>query len=63
VNLAAFFAYNVLWPRGIEGAFEWQGLLIGAAAALALFRFKIGIIPIVFSSAGLGVIGASLSTQ
>jgi chromate transporter len=55
VNLAVFFAYHVLWPRGFEGSFEWQGLLIGMTAAIALFRFKVGIIPVVLTAAVLGV--------
>jgi chromate transporter len=42
VNLAVFFAYHVLWPRGTAGDFEWLAAGIGVAAAIALFRFKIG---------------------
>jgi chromate transporter len=42
VNLAVFFAYHVLWPRGWAGGFEWAAAVIGLAAALALLRFKVG---------------------
>jgi chromate transporter len=49
VNLAVFFAYHVLWPQGWGGDFAWAALAIGAGAALALFRFKIGVIRIVLS--------------
>jgi len=45
LNLAAFFAYHVLWPNGFEGNFEWFSAIIGIAAFIALFRFKIGIMP------------------
>jgi len=57
VNLAVFFAYHVLWPRGLAGPFDDQSALIGVAAAVALFRFKVGVIPVVVASglAGLAV--------
>lgn len=58
VNLAVFFAYHVLWPQGLGGHFEWTSLLIGAVAAVALFRFKIGVIPVVLTS---GLVGLALS--
>jgi chromate transporter len=49
VNLAVFFAYHVLWPKGLTGLFEWPAALIGAGAAIALFRYKVGVIPVVFA--------------
>jgi chromate transporter len=55
VNLAVFFAYHVLWPLGLGGHFEWASLLIGGAAALALFRFKVGVIPVVLASGFAGL--------
>ncbi len=54
VNLAVFFAYHVLWPQGFGGPFEWAGAVIGVLAAVALFRFKVGVIPVV---AGAGMAG------
>ena len=53
-NLAAFFAYHVLWPQGPAGRFEWPSMVIGLMAAAALFRFKVGVIPVV---AGAGLAG------
>ncbi len=56
LNLAVFFAYHVLWPQGftdISGlatlfaGFEWFSAAIGIAAFVALFRYKIGIIPVI----------------
>lgn len=47
LNLAVFFAYHVLWPAGFGGAFEWMSALIGIAGLVALFRFKVGIIPLI----------------
>jgi len=54
VNLAVFFAYHVLWPHGLSGNFEWASAVIGLMAAVALFRFKVGVIPVV---AGAGIAG------
>jgi chromate transporter len=56
VNLALFFAWHVLWPIGFAGPFEWPAVLIGALAALALFRHKVGIIPVIVASGVLGCI-------
>ena len=49
VNLAVFFAYHVLWPMGLQGRFDWLSLAIGLGAGLALFRFKVGVIPVVLA--------------
>ena len=57
LNLALFFAYHVLWPRGLAGPFSVVSALITIGAALALFRFKVGVIPLLLACAvvGLGV--------
>ena len=55
VNLAVFFAYHVLWPQGLSGHFEWASAFIGLAAGLALFRFKVGVIPVVLGSGIAGL--------
>ena len=47
LNLAVFFAWHVLWPDGFSGVFEWLSAVIGIAAAIALFRFRIGIIRVI----------------
>jgi chromate transporter len=56
LNLAVFFAWHVLWPEGFAGRFDWIAALIGAAALMALFRFKAGVIPVIAGCAlaGLG---------
>ncbi len=56
VNLAVFFAYHVLWPKGFDGLFDWPSALIGAAAFVAMFRYKVGIMPVVGASAAVGLI-------
>jgi chromate transporter len=62
VNLAAFFAWHVLWPHGWDEGGRLAGLdpaslLIGIAAAVALFRFRAGVIPVILAcgAAGLAV--------
>ena len=54
VNLAAFFAYHVLWPNGFDAAFEWFSALIGIAAFIALFRYKAGIVTVIGACAVVG---------
>jgi len=55
LNLAVFFAYHVLWPQGFEATFEWFSALIGAAAFVALFRYKAGIVPVIGACAAVGL--------
>ncbi len=55
LNLAVFFAYHVLWPQGFEATFEWFSALIGAAAFVALFRYKVGIVPVIGACAAVGL--------
>jgi chromate transporter len=55
VNLAVFFAYHVLWPRGFDGPFDWPSALIGTVAFVAMFRYKVGIMPVVGAAALAGL--------
>ncbi len=55
INLAVFFAYHVLWPQGFSGQFDWFAVLIGTAAFLALFRFKVGIMSVIGACAVVGL--------
>ncbi len=56
LNLAVFFAYHVLWPQGLSGHFEWFSALLGLTAAIALFRFKAGIIPVIAGCGSAGMV-------
>jgi chromate transporter len=56
LNLAVFFAYHILWPQGMQGRFEWLAAVLGAAALIALFRFKAGIIPIIAACGTVGLL-------
>jgi chromate transporter len=60
LNLAVFFAYHVLWPGGLGGRFEWFSALLGLAAFVALFRFKLGVIPVIGASAAMGLLASLL---
>ncbi len=55
LNLALFFAYHVLWPQGFEGTFDWPSALLAVAAALALLRFKRGVMEVLLVSALAGL--------
>ena len=56
LNLAMFFAWHVLLPAGLGGPFEWPLAIIGIIALVALFRFRIGIIPIIAACGAAGLI-------
>jgi len=60
VNLAVFFAYHVLWPAGFNAGFEWPLLVIGVAAGVALFRFRAGVIPVIFACGAAGLVYQAL---
>jgi chromate transporter len=55
LNLAMFFGYHVLWPKGLNGTFDWPSALITVAAAVALLRFKRGVIEVLFACALAGL--------
>jgi chromate transporter len=55
LNLAVFFAYHVLWVKGLNGPFDWFSAVIGIAAGIALFRFKVGVIQLIAVCAVLGL--------
>lgn len=54
LNLALFFGYHVLWPKGLDGSFEWVSALIAVGAAIALFRFKANVIHVIAGCAAIG---------
>jgi chromate transporter len=55
LNLALFFGYHVLWPKGFSGAFDGLSALIALAALIALFRFKRNVIEVIAASAAIGL--------
>jgi len=55
LNLAMFFAYHVLWPQGFSGPFDALSAVIALAAAVALFRFKVGVMTLLAVCAAAGL--------
>ena len=56
LNLALFFAWHVMLPRGWEAGPDWVAAGIGLAAAVALFRYKTGVITLIGASAAAGLV-------
>ena len=52
-QLGLYFAEQVLWPQ--RAGIDWPALVIGAAAALALLRFRIGVLPVLGAAALAGL--------
>ena len=61
LNLALFFGYQVLWPQGLAGGFDWPAALIAGAAGGALFRYRRGVIEVIVACAGAGLLIRLLS--
>jgi chromate transporter len=55
LNLALFFAYHVWWPHGFGGRFDALSAAITMLAVVALFRFKVGVLPLLGACAALGL--------
>jgi chromate transporter len=60
LNLAMFFAHHVFWPQGFDGGVDAVAVLIGLGAAVALFRFKLGVLPLLGGCAMLGLLASAL---
>jgi chromate transporter len=56
LNLALFFAYHVCWPTGLNGAIDWFSVALTAMATVAVFRFKVNVIPVIIACGGLGML-------
>jgi chromate transporter len=52
-SLAVFFGSHVFWTGGGP---NWQAILIGAAAGVALLRYKAGTIPLILACALAGLV-------
>jgi chromate transporter len=56
VNLGVFFAWHIFWPQGFSGYFDALAALITASALLALFKYKLAIIPVIAGCGALGLL-------
>jgi len=61
LNLALFFAWHVLWPQGFGGRFDGVSALIAVAAAAALLRWKVGVLPLLAGCAVAGLLAGLLA--
>jgi chromate transporter len=55
-NLAVYFARHVFWPTGFANFPDWVSLAIALGAALALFWFRLGVIPVILACGVAGLI-------
>jgi chromate transporter len=55
-NLALFFALHVFWPRGLGQSPDLISLAFAAAAIVALFVFRVGVIPVILACGAAGVV-------
>ncbi|MEO8333022.1 MAG: chromate transporter, partial [Gallionella sp.] len=55
LNLALFFGYHVLWPKGFSGIFDWWSASITLAALIALFRYQRNVIEVIAACALIGL--------
>jgi len=53
-SLALFFASHTFWPTGLGGPLDVGALVLAAAAALALMRFKVGTVKVLLACALAG---------
>ena len=60
INLALFFAWHVLFPD-IQVGVDWVAGLITLLAIIALFRFQIGVIPVLICSGLTGLLFTAIS--
>jgi len=57
LNLALFFAWHVWWPQGFAGGVDIASVAITVLAGVGLFRFKLGVLPLL---AGCALAGLAL---
>jgi chromate transporter len=60
VSLALFFAEHIFHLGSPPGAWDWPAMGLTALSCIALFRFKIGAIPVIVACAIAGLVVSSL---
>jgi hypothetical protein len=56
LNLAMYFGYHVLWPNGIDAAFDWAAAAIAIAAGVALLLLKRNVMAVIGGCAVAGLV-------
>jgi chromate transporter len=54
LNLAVWFTGHVIFPK--SAPVDWFALAVALVAFLAMQRYKVGIIPVVFAGGTLGLV-------
>ena len=54
LNLAWFLGYHTFWPSGLEAAIDREALAIFALSCVALFRTKVGLVPLILLAGFVG---------
>ena len=60
-SLAVFFAHHTFWPAGLSAPADWPSMALALAAFIALFRYRVGIVPVLTVSALVGIVVMQLS--
>jgi chromate transporter len=55
LNLAMFFGYHTLWPKGFGDAMDVPSALIALGAAIALFKYKRNVMQVIGSCGLIGI--------
>ena len=55
LNLALFFGYHTMWPKGFDAPFDSSAALIAIAAAVALLKFKLNVMQVIGACGLLGI--------
>jgi chromate transporter len=56
LNLALFFGYHTIWPKGFGGPLDITSALIAFGAAIALLKYKLNVIQVIAVCGLLGVL-------
>jgi chromate transporter len=59
LNLAVWFGWHVTFPQGTWASVDWFAVVVGAAAFVALHRFKVNLIAVIAASGASGLVVAS----
>ena len=55
LSLAVFFAHHTFWPAGFALPPDWPSVLLALAAFVALFRYRVGVVPVLAACAVTGM--------
>ena len=56
LSLAVFFAHHTFWPAGLAQPPDGPSVLLALMAFVALFRFRVGVVPVLLACAIAGMV-------